>query len=159
LLGHIHRALDVGEQDGDLLALAFKRGARVKDLVSEMLGGIRTSRGSGGRSGTTKRGTTISAKLLLGRIVRVALRAPICQRNATVPAEPLARWIFRSTLRAAHIISAFWTLSSSSVAFAYFRSPVSMHRPQRFIPTGFSNSHFVQRIDPCNLAKQRILYH
>ena len=46
----LHRALEVGEEHGDLLALAFERGLRGEDLLGEVLGGVRlrgrrTSRG------------------------------------------------------------------------------------------------------------------
>jgi hypothetical protein len=46
LLGQLHRALDVGEQHGDLLALAFEGGLRLQDLVGEVFGSVaaRTSR-------------------------------------------------------------------------------------------------------------------
>ena len=37
LLGEIHRALHVGEEDGHLLALAFEGAARGEDLLGEML--------------------------------------------------------------------------------------------------------------------------
>ena len=36
----IHRALHVGEEDRDLLALAFERAARGEDLLGEMLRGV-----------------------------------------------------------------------------------------------------------------------
>jgi hypothetical protein len=35
-----HRALQVREEDRDLLALAFERGLRVDDPLCEMLGGV-----------------------------------------------------------------------------------------------------------------------
>jgi len=34
----VHRALDIGEQDGDVLALAFQRGTCLANLVGEVLG-------------------------------------------------------------------------------------------------------------------------
>ena len=37
----LHRALEVGEQHGDLLALAFEGGLRGEDLLGEVLGGVR----------------------------------------------------------------------------------------------------------------------
>ena len=48
LLGQLHRALHVGEEDGDLLALApstglragFEGGLRLQDLVGEMFGRV-----------------------------------------------------------------------------------------------------------------------
>ena len=36
----LHRALEVGEEDGDLLALAFERGLGGEDLLGEVLGGV-----------------------------------------------------------------------------------------------------------------------
>ncbi len=41
LLGQLHRALHVGEEHGDLLALAFERGLRLEDLVGEVFRGVR----------------------------------------------------------------------------------------------------------------------
>ena len=38
LLGQLHRALHVGEEHGDLLALAFEGGLRIEDLVGEVFG-------------------------------------------------------------------------------------------------------------------------
>jgi len=48
LLGQLHRALHVGEQDGDLFALAFERGLRLQDLVGEVFGSVRTGIGCWG---------------------------------------------------------------------------------------------------------------
>ena len=36
----LHRALEVGEEHGDLLALAFERGLRGEDLLGEVLRGV-----------------------------------------------------------------------------------------------------------------------
>jgi len=47
LLGQFHRAFDVGEQHGDLLALAFEGGLRLQDFVGEVLGRV----GTGGLPG------------------------------------------------------------------------------------------------------------
>ena len=40
LLGQLHRALHVGEENGHLLALALEGGARGEDLVGEVFGGV-----------------------------------------------------------------------------------------------------------------------
>jgi hypothetical protein len=37
----LHRALQIGEEDRDLLALPFERALRGEDLLREMLGGVR----------------------------------------------------------------------------------------------------------------------
>ncbi len=40
-IGHeLHRALQIGEQHGDLLALAFEGGLGGEDLLGEVLGGV-----------------------------------------------------------------------------------------------------------------------
>jgi len=36
----LHRALEVGEKDGHLLALAFERGLGSEDLLGEVLGSV-----------------------------------------------------------------------------------------------------------------------
>jgi hypothetical protein len=36
----LHRALEVGEEDGDLLTLSFERALRGENLLGEMLGGV-----------------------------------------------------------------------------------------------------------------------
>src|SRR5262249_23154739 len=62
LLGELHRALHVGEQNGDLLAFALERGLRLQDLLGEVLGrvGARVGcRGGGGR----QRGPALTAEL------------------------------------------------------------------------------------------------
>ena len=41
----LHRALEVGEEHGDLLALAFQRGLRGQDLLGEVLGRVGLGRG------------------------------------------------------------------------------------------------------------------
>jgi len=48
----LHRALEVGEKDGDLLALAFQGGFGGEDFLGQVLGGVslrggRTNRGRG----------------------------------------------------------------------------------------------------------------
>src|SRR5207247_3085588 len=40
LLGEVHGALHVGEEDGDLLALALEGGARGEDLLDQVLRGV-----------------------------------------------------------------------------------------------------------------------
>jgi len=54
----LHRALEVGEEDRDLLALAFQRGLGREDPLGEVLGGIRV------RSGRTNRGRRASGDTL-----------------------------------------------------------------------------------------------
>ena len=59
LFGQLHRALHVGEQHGDLLALAFEGGLRLQDFVGEVLGRVRNGGPSRSRvSGVGCRGLT-----------------------------------------------------------------------------------------------------
>ena len=51
LLRQLHRALHVGEEDGDLLALPFEGGLGLEDFFGEMLGGIRARVALGLRDG------------------------------------------------------------------------------------------------------------
>jgi hypothetical protein len=44
LLRERHRALHIGEQHGDLLALAFESGARGENFVGEMFGSVGAGR-------------------------------------------------------------------------------------------------------------------
>jgi hypothetical protein len=46
----LHGPLEVGEQHGDLLALAFQRHLRGEDLLGEVLGGVRDGRDGLGRA-------------------------------------------------------------------------------------------------------------
>ncbi len=71
LLGQLHRALHVGEQHGDLLALALKRGARGQDLVGEMFGSVRAWRRRGG-GGSSKRCTALATELGGGPVAGAA---------------------------------------------------------------------------------------
>jgi hypothetical protein len=40
-----HGPLEIGEKDGDLLALAFESGLRGENLLGEVLGGVSLGRG------------------------------------------------------------------------------------------------------------------
>ena len=55
LLGEFHRAFDIGEQQRDLLALAFKCGLRLQDLVGAVLRGVIAWRGTNVIQSVTRR--------------------------------------------------------------------------------------------------------
>jgi hypothetical protein len=70
----LHRALEVGEQHGDLLALALEGTLRGENLLGEMLGGVRVGRRrSPGRS--AYRPAALQTELRAGRQCRAALGA------------------------------------------------------------------------------------
>jgi hypothetical protein len=56
----LHRALEVGEEDGDLLALAFQGGLGGEDLLGEVLGSVRL-RGGRMNRGRGARGHSMAA--------------------------------------------------------------------------------------------------
>src|SRR5439155_24469889 len=87
LLGELHRALHVGEEDGDLLALAFEGGARGEDFLGQVLGrvGARVGRcslrlGCQGRS-------TLGAELRRRRWFGPACRAQAREGRGALRAE------------------------------------------------------------------------
>ena len=81
LLGKIHRALHVGEENRHLLALAFEGGSRRKDLLSEVFRSVR-ARVAEGRRNVFRRRTCCL------RQARV-----LCGKRPTAPiTEPRARW-------------------------------------------------------------------
>src|SRR5439155_21803276 len=88
LLGEVHRALDVGEEDGHLLALALKGAARGQDFLGETLwrvggGGLLSSWGSG----HPQRGAAVAAELLAGVCWGAARRARPSEASAALRAK------------------------------------------------------------------------
>src|SRR5207247_9931379 len=73
LLGEVHRALHIGEEDRHLLALAFEGGAGAQDLLGEVPGRV-VARGPRRLCGGRRRGQALPAFLaeLGGSAVRVA---------------------------------------------------------------------------------------
>ncbi len=92
----LHRALEVGEQDGDLLALAFESGLRGEDLLGEVLGGVGLGRSEAGgrlgrlrRSGRERSPATV-AELAAGRHLGATGSADSGKRCAALSAESCA---------------------------------------------------------------------
>ena len=88
-LREIHRALEVGEENGHLLALAFQRASRRQDLLGEVLRGIGRRGPNRGRL-FTQRSTAVAAELLLrfnrgsARDARAAEPMPALRAEAAV---------------------------------------------------------------------------
>ena len=59
----LHRALHVGEEDGDLLALTFEGGARMEDALGEVMRRVRFGCGSGAGAGKVGRMGALRAEL------------------------------------------------------------------------------------------------
>ena len=89
----LHRALEVGEEHGDLLALAFERGLGGEDLLGEMLGGV--GLGCDEAAGLPRRLTPPTAdrtgcRTALARSVALATRRAGESRRAPQPWQNLA---------------------------------------------------------------------
>ena len=82
----LHRALEVGEEHGDLLALALERALRGEDLLGEVLGGV--GLGGGEAAGLRReRSPARTAELLARRDGDATARAGRLEPGATVLAE------------------------------------------------------------------------
>src|SRR2546428_97725 len=87
LLGQVHRALHVGEEDRHLLALALEGGARGEDLLGKVLGGVRARVGRCSlRLGCQGR-STLGAELRRRRWVGPACRAQAREGRGALRAE------------------------------------------------------------------------
>ena len=85
----LHRALEIGEEYRDLLALARQRGLRVDDAFGKMLRRVGVRRGQLPCTARAQRRTALAAKLLPGRIGGAASQTRVGQASATVPAKLL----------------------------------------------------------------------
>src|SRR5712692_2575865 len=92
----LHRALEVSEEDGDLLALALQSGLGGEDALSRVLGGVGLRRAEPRTGGypcrCPERSAATPAELLAGLVREPAGRTRECQRGAALRAEaaPLA---------------------------------------------------------------------
>src|SRR5262249_34658383 len=88
----LHRSLQVGEQYGDLLALALEGGLRGEDLLREMLRRVRLWRGElrcrrWPRGSTGQRCAAAIAELAASLYLCTTARANRCECRAAFPAE------------------------------------------------------------------------
>jgi hypothetical protein len=100
----LHRALEIGEQHGDLLALALERTLGREDLLGEVLGRV-ALRGSEARLWDNRRDNRVPAfgtKPRHRRQFGTAALAGARQRGATFLAELRTRAILMLAARAMH---------------------------------------------------------
>ena len=99
--------LEIGEEDGDRLALTFERGLGGEDLLGEVLRGVRSGRGiagcGGGRWCAPRRLTATVTELTPGRVSAIARRATSLERRSAAVAEPRARRIVLLAPSALHL--------------------------------------------------------
>jgi len=98
----LHRSLEVGEEDGDLLALALEGGARGQDLVGEMLGRVAVGGGVtlGGLAGHG--GPARAAEPLVGEHLGAAVGAHQHEPAPALLAEPDPLTVLGLTPRTPH---------------------------------------------------------
>jgi hypothetical protein len=83
----LHRALEVGEEDRDLLTLAFQGGFRRENLLGEVLRRIRVRGGELGFRDSLERHRALAAELILGRVRRATGRTGCDKRCGALPTE------------------------------------------------------------------------
>src|SRR5206468_5040517 len=101
LLGELHRAFHVSEEDGYLLALAFEGRARGENLLGEVLRGVGT-RVARRRRGSCGGLTTLETELGTCRELGAAGRAGGSQTRPALRAELRRGWAIVLTARASH---------------------------------------------------------
>src|SRR6266851_3430923 len=111
-LGHLHRALHIGEQHRDLLALAFQRRLRLQNLVGEKLGRIRARTlgkvvscwvwGCSGCPSTAQLRAAFAAVLFRRLVLGAARRTYWLQRRPALRAELPPCPIIGPAVRTAH---------------------------------------------------------
>ena len=87
----LHRALEVGEEHRDLLALALEGGLRGEDLLGEVLRGVASpgwATEPGPRRSRRRPGRTGAAESVARRVVLRHRRAGECEAGAAAAAEP-----------------------------------------------------------------------
>src|SRR4030095_10694499 len=98
----LHRALEVGEEHGDLLPFPFQGGLGGKDLLGEVGWGVRLGRWGDHRGCSGERGSTLSAEGKSRRVGKTACRTRTGEWRGTLPAKLHPRRILKSAARAAH---------------------------------------------------------
>ena len=101
LLGVLHRALHVGEEHRDLLALALERGTGAEDLLGEMRRGIRCGRSLSESRSSRQRGAAAPAELLARLDGPAARRTRAAEAAATLRAEAAVKAVAMTARRAA----------------------------------------------------------
>ena len=93
----LHRALEVGEEDRDLLALPREGGLGSEDLLGKVLGSVRLWAGEATSWLGSEPGTAGPAELLARRDRGAAIRASRFEPGATVLAEARGRVVLSLT--------------------------------------------------------------
>jgi hypothetical protein len=92
----LHRAFEVGEENGHLLPLAFQGSLGREDLLGEVFGGVRTRRRKLRRArGLDERRGALPTEPVAGRIGGPARRADSGERRGALAAELRAGWVLR----------------------------------------------------------------
>src|SRR4030095_12896355 len=106
----LHRALQVGKEDGHPLALTFQSASRADDLLGQMSGRVGLRRRElrpGGGCERCEGAPAAAAELLTAVVQEAARRARRVERQATVAAEAAALAILGPAPRALHVSSSY----------------------------------------------------
>src|SRR5262249_35757099 len=95
----LHRALEVGEQDRDLLPFALEGALGGEDLLGEVPGGVGLRRREAWLRRVPERGPALTAELVAGRVGRAAGRATRGERSTALAAELRASGILSVAAR------------------------------------------------------------
>ena len=98
----LRRALQVGEQHGDLFALALQRILGQQDAFGQVLGRVLLCGGEARDWWSVQRGAALAAEPLLGRVARTTRAARGGQPRAAFTAELLRGWVLVPAARALH---------------------------------------------------------
>jgi hypothetical protein len=100
----LHRALQVGEEDRDLLALTLERGLGVDDSLGEVLGSVGLRGAEPAISGVDyrERAAAPAAELFAAFVQETARRTLVSERRAALAAEAAAFAVLCVAARAQH---------------------------------------------------------
>src|SRR4029453_10901242 len=112
----LHRALQVGKEDGHLLALTFQSASRADDLLGQVLRRVglrrlklRPGGGCGGGGEGDKGRAAAAAELLAAFVQEATRRTRRVERPATLATEAATLAILGPALRAPHVSSSYAT--------------------------------------------------
>src|SRR5207245_2167110 len=131
LLGEVHRAFHVGEEDGHLLALAFERAAGAEDLLGQVLRGVRRGRFLGQSRRRGLRSAAAPAELLARLDCRSARGTGSAEAAPALRAETPVVAVLVAAGRAADRASArgfFWSAARDAPACPPGSPPLSTAR-------------------------------
>src|SRR6185295_6332797 len=132
-----HRAFEIREEDSHLLALAFQRGLRGKDLLGDVFGDVRLGAGEAASRLGDERGAAGPTELFAGRDEGATARTRRLEPGATVLAEARARLVLSLAAGTPQAEAANWPTCHISATSEAVRRPLpNVSRTARRFTTG-----------------------